>query len=215
MDKELGIKINSLLFSENMDDTKEGFKILKENPDLFDIALGLIYIDICNSKELKKDYSIAKFCITQNIWEYIMGNNPATYKGGNIPVDNFTMDDVNIFLKKINEYNPDRERRPLRLPTMKEWSYAAEGGQNMDKDADGNPIPDKYPGFNKVDEATEYGWFKENSNEIAHPVGQLKPNRLGIYDMAGGSYEIVRENDDDKVIYEVDCYKQNNRDEKN
>ena len=34
-----------------------------------------------------------------------------------------------------------------------------------------------------------YAWYAANSNETTHPVGQLSPNRLYIYDMSGNVSE--------------------------
>jgi formylglycine-generating enzyme required for sulfatase activity len=32
-------------------------------------------------------------------------------------------------------------------------------------------------------------WYYGNSDKKTHPVGKLKPNSLGIYDMSGNAYE--------------------------
>ena len=62
-----------------------------------------------------------------------------------------------------------------RLPTEKEWEYAARGGQNY-----------KYAGSNNLDEV---GWYDDNSGKMPHPVAQKKPNRYGLYDMSGNVWE--------------------------
>lgn len=62
-----------------------------------------------------------------------------------------------------------------RLPTIKEWQYAAKGGQEF-----------KYSGSDNLDEVA---WYKDNSEEKTHPVAQKKPNGYGLYDMSGSVWE--------------------------
>ncbi|MBM7557755.1 formylglycine-generating enzyme family protein [Halanaerobacter jeridensis] len=66
-----------------------------------------------------------------------------------------------------------------RLPTANEWWYAARGG------ADGDNTT--YAGSDNIDEVA---WYGEDWNiGSTHPVGELKANELGIYDISGNVWE--------------------------
>ncbi|RKE03234.1 formylglycine-generating enzyme family protein [Marinifilum flexuosum] len=65
-----------------------------------------------------------------------------------------------------------------RLPYEAEWEFAARGG-NLSEGY-------KYSGSNYYDEVA---WNSYTSYDIAQPVGQKKPNELGIYDMSGNAWE--------------------------
>ena len=67
-----------------------------------------------------------------------------------------------------------------RLPTEKEWGFAARGGLT-DK---------KYSWGNDETQARDYANYegtggKDKWDESAAPVGSFKPNGYGLYDMAG------------------------------
>jgi formylglycine-generating enzyme required for sulfatase activity len=59
-----------------------------------------------------------------------------------------------------------------RLPTIKEWNYAAKGGEDYMY----------YAGSNNEDEVA---WYKGNSNDLTHEVGKKKANGYGLFDMSG------------------------------
>lgn len=74
----------------------------------------------------------------------------------------------------------DLSKPGYRLPTKKEWYWAALGAKKE------NPID--YAGADKniLDDAV---WYIENSREIKHPVAQKNANRIGLYDMSGNVAE--------------------------
>lgn len=66
----------------------------------------------------------------------------------------------------------------FRLPTEKEWEYAARGGRKNRR----HP----YAGGKQLDQVA---WYGKNSERHPHPVGQKQPNELGIYDLSGQVWE--------------------------
>ena len=120
-------------------------------------------------------YLIGKHEVTQALWEAVMGSNPSCNKqGGDYPVEHVSWFDCQEFVKKLNA----RTGMKFRMPTEAEWEYAARGG-NRSKGY-------KYAGSDNLDEV---GWYDENSGGHTHPVGEKKPNELGLYDMSGNVCE--------------------------
>ena len=133
-------------------------------------------------------FEIGKYLVTQKQWQEITRNNPSYFKNcPDCPVEMISWDAVQIFLQMINNKFPGFN---FRLPTEAEWEYAARGGQKSQGY--------KYSGSNNADEV---GWHEKNSGpkwsiqslfrkmKQTHPVGEKKPNELGLYDMSGNVFE--------------------------
>jgi formylglycine-generating enzyme required for sulfatase activity len=120
------------------------------------------------------DFYIGEMEVTQQLWQLVMGNNPSVKEGNNLPVTNISWGDCQTFVEKLSEMTGMH----FRLPTEAEWEYAARGGQKSKGYT--------YAGSDAIDEVA---WYKENSNNQTHAVGQKQPNELGIYDMTGNVWE--------------------------
>ena len=119
------------------------------------------------------NFHISKYEVTQAQWRAVMGNNPSYFKGDNLPTENVSWNDVQLFIKKLNKMTG----KQYRLPTEAEWEYAARGRRSAGF---------KYSGSNDIG---EFAWYENNANATTHPVGTKNHNELGIFDMSGNVCE--------------------------
>ena len=115
--------------------------------------------------------------VTQKQWLRVMGSNPSNFRdcGDNCPVEMVLWDDVQVFIRKLNQMEGTNK---YRLPTEAEWEYACRAESTT-----------SYSFGNEPDGLDDYAWYSDNSGNGTSPVGKKKPNAWGLYDMHGNVWE--------------------------
>jgi formylglycine-generating enzyme required for sulfatase activity len=137
---------------------------------------------------ITRDFSIARYEVPQNLYEAVVGANPSRWKGPRNSAEMMTWRHALEFCRKITQLL--REAKligadvEIRLPTEAEWEYCCRAGTTTaysfgeQARADGDEE-------NKATLLDPYGWHTGNAAGNDPPVGALKPNPWGLYDMHG------------------------------
>ncbi len=137
---------------------------------------------------LTKDYWVQTKEVTRGQWYEVMKSYPDDSKCfppsyGSIirlsdhPIVCLEWDDVMKFIETLNT-QAGNDGYTYRLPTEAEWEYATRAYTET-------------PYFFAKELLPDYAWYYENSGNQTHPVGQLKPNLFGLYDVYGNALEWV------------------------
>jgi formylglycine-generating enzyme required for sulfatase activity len=107
--------------------------------------------------------------------EGLSWTNPGFEQTADSPAVWISWNDADAFVRWL----AGKTGRPFRLPTEAEWEFAARqrGGALL------------WSGTNSDAEVGDYAWYALNSSAQTHPVGEKKPNSLGLFDMSGNSWE--------------------------
>ena len=143
---------------------------------------------------IAEKFAIARYEVPQNLYEAVMGENPSRWKGPRNSAEMTSWNDANEFCKRVtnllHEAELIRTDESIRLPSEAEWEYCCRAGTST-----------AYSFGDKATEATDqgklaslldpYGWHTGNAAGNDPPVGALKPNPWGLYDMHGYLWEFT------------------------
>ena len=130
---------------------------------------------------LTQGFFLGRHEVTQGEYTAVMGTNTSTFAGDNHrPVETVTWAEAEAYCASLTQREQAAGRIPAtwsyRLPTEAEWEYAARAGST-----------NRFAFSDAV--AGEHAWQGGNGQEITRPVGLLRPNAWGLYDLAGNVAE--------------------------
>jgi formylglycine-generating enzyme required for sulfatase activity len=138
---------------------------------------------------LTRGYWMGKYEVTQAQYEAVMGKNPSNFKGADLPVEQVSWFDAMDFCLKLTASERTAGRLPegyeYTLPTEAQWEYACRAGTTTSLNSGFGSITDE----EKCLGPDQVSWYKYNSKETTHPVGQKLSNAWGLYDMHGNVWE--------------------------
>jgi formylglycine-generating enzyme required for sulfatase activity len=160
--------------------------------------------------EIKEDFELAAYTVTQEQWQALMGNNPSWFSRDGagkdkvtdvgdarlkrFPVEQVSWDDAQDFVKKLNAHEKSKGWL-YPLPSEAEWEYACRNAATTEEDCSfdfyfdkpTNDLSSKQANFNGNTPAGN----AEKGPNLARPtmVGSYPPNKLGLYDMHGNVWQ--------------------------
>ena len=140
-------------------------------------------------------FYFAQHEVTQAEWKAVMGTNPSAHQrdkfpnAARMPVERVSWEDCRKFLRGLNQRVAGGG---FRLPTEAEWEYACRASNQAELQ---RPRAEN--------QLTEFAWYRENSlrgpkpdkpffqlqDFGPRPVGTLRPNERGFFDMQGNVAE--------------------------
>jgi eukaryotic-like serine/threonine-protein kinase len=143
-----------------------------------------------------KEFYMGQTEITQSQYQAIMGENPAEFKGNNLPVETVSWNQAQEFCRKLST----KTARNYTLPSESQWEYACRAGTTT---------PFYFGYISTSNLANHQGKIYGNgtkglSRNKTTKVGEFLPNSFGLYDMHGNVAEwcqdLLHENYQDTPI---------------
>jgi formylglycine-generating enzyme required for sulfatase activity len=133
-------------------------------------------------------FLIAKYEVTQEQYEAVMGSNPSEYPGVDRPVEKVSWEDCKTFCNETG----------LALPTEAQWEYACRAGTSTPFSC-GEELTHLYANFNGLE---AYCGQDPDGQYLGETVivGTRLPNGFGLHDMHGNVLEWCED------VYDAEFY---------
>lgn len=143
---------------------------------------------------LTTDFWISKYEVPQNLYQAVMGENPSRWKGPRNSAEEFDWNTANQFCQKLTlllrKESLIGKNEEIRLPTEAEWEYCCRAGTTSEYSF-GDEAQKPGDAGKIARNLDEFAWHTGNAAGNDPPVGALKPNPWGLYDMHGYLWEFV------------------------
>ena len=159
------------------------------------------------------DFYMSRFELTQKEYRDITGEDPSTFTGDDLPVENISWYDAIAFCNALSEkegltpaYTIDqtsvtwnREADGYRLPTEAEWEYACRAGTTTPFYIASSPSAEEANYYGHYPYGIEDNYFSQSDltvkpgqyRQTTVPVDSFAPNPYGLYNMHGNVSEWV------------------------
>ena len=159
------------------------------------------------------DFYISKFEVTQKEYEAVMGTNPSSFLGDDLPVDSVSWYDAiqycnarsaqegltPVYTVEGETISWNRSANGYRLPTEAEWEYACRAGTDTPFNTETSISADEANYWGHYPYLIEDNYFSQSNLETKPgvyrqttvAVGGFQPNAWGLYDMHGNVGEWV------------------------
>lgn len=153
------------------------------------------------------DFYMSRYELTQAEYEAVMGENPGSFSGDDLPVENVTWLEAVAYcnarsgqegLTPVYEVEDEsvswnRSADGYRLPTEAEWEYACRAGTETPFYMENSPGAEEANYYGHYPYMIEENYFSQGEltvqpgeyRQTTVPVGSFEANPFGLYDMHG------------------------------
>ena len=159
------------------------------------------------------DFYMGQYEVTQEEYTQLMGENPSSFSGEDLPAENMSWQDTIRYCNARSEAEGltpaytiegtavtwDRSADGYRLPTEAEWEYACRAGTTTPFNTETSISAEEANYYGHYPYMIEDNYFSQGSldtkpgeyRQTTVAVGSFSPNAFGLYDMHGNVGEWV------------------------